>query len=70
MGTTQGMGLDDKLDNTKDRLTGRAKETAGAATDDEELRAEGRGQQTEADIKDAGEQVKDAAGKVGDAFKR
>ena len=34
------------------------------------LRAEGRGQQTEADVKDAGEKVKDAAGKVGDAFKR
>jgi uncharacterized protein YjbJ (UPF0337 family) len=64
------MGLDDKLDNAVDRVGGRAKETAGAATDDEELRAEGRGQQTEADVKDAGEKVKDAAGKVGDAFKR
>jgi uncharacterized protein YjbJ (UPF0337 family) len=42
----------------------------GAATDNEELRDEGRGQQTEADVKDAGEKVKDAADKVGDAFKR
>jgi uncharacterized protein YjbJ (UPF0337 family) len=64
------MGLDDKVDNTKDRITGRGKEAVGAATDDEELRAEGRGQQTEADVKDAGEKVKDAADKVGDAFKR
>jgi uncharacterized protein YjbJ (UPF0337 family) len=70
MGTTGGMGLDDKLDNAKDRVTGRAKEAAGAATDDEEMRAEGRGQQTEADVKDAGEKAKDAAGKIGDAFKR
>ena len=64
------MGLDDKMDNAKDRVTGRAKEAAGAATDDEELRDEGRGQQTEADVKDAGEKAKDAASKVGDAFKR
>jgi uncharacterized protein YjbJ (UPF0337 family) len=64
------MGLDDKMGNAADRVAGRGKEAAGAATDDEELRDEGRGQQTEADVKDAGEQVKDAADKVGDAFKR
>lgn len=64
------MGLDDKLDNAKDRITGRGKEAVGAATDDEDLRAEGKGQQTEADVKDAGEKVKDAADNVKDAFKR
>jgi uncharacterized protein YjbJ (UPF0337 family) len=64
------MGLDDKVDNAKDRLAGRGKEAVGAATDDERLRAEGRGQQTEADVKDAGEKVKDAADDVKDAFKR
>ncbi|MEN3361578.1 MAG: hypothetical protein V7637_5560 [Mycobacteriales bacterium] len=64
------MGTADKIDNAKDRLTGRAKEAAGAATDDERLRDEGRGQQTESDVKDAGEKVKDAADKVGDSFKR
>ena len=64
------MGLDDKLENAKDRATGRAKEAAGAATDDERLRDEGRAQQMESDVKDAGEKVKDAAGKVGDAFDR
>jgi uncharacterized protein YjbJ (UPF0337 family) len=64
------MGLDDKISNAADRVAGRGKEAVGAATDDEELRDEGRGQQTEADVKDAGEKVKDAAGKVGDAFKR
>jgi uncharacterized protein YjbJ (UPF0337 family) len=64
------MGLDDKLSNAADRATGRGKEAVGAATDDEELRNEGRGQQTEADVKDAGEKIKDAADNVGDAFKR
>ena len=64
------MGADDKLENAADRLAGRGKEAVGAATDNEEMRDEGRGQQTEADVKDAGEKVKDAAGKVGDAFKR
>jgi uncharacterized protein YjbJ (UPF0337 family) len=64
------MGLDDKISNAADRATGRGKEAVGAATDDEELRNEGRGQQTEADVKDAGEKVKDAGEKVKDAFKR
>ena len=64
------MGAEDKVGNEADRLAGRGKEAVGAVTDDEELRDEGRGQQTEADVKDAGEKVKDAAGKVGDAFKR
>jgi uncharacterized protein YjbJ (UPF0337 family) len=64
------MGIDDKISNAADRLTGRGKEAVGAATDDEDLRAEGRGQQTEADVKDAGEKVKDAADNVKDAFKR
>jgi uncharacterized protein YjbJ (UPF0337 family) len=64
------MGADDKLENATDRLAGRGKEAVGAATDNEQLRDEGRGQQTEADVKDAGEKVKDAADKVGDAFKR
>ena len=64
------MGLDDKLDNAADRLAGRGKEAVGAATDDESLRAEGKGQQSEADVKDAGEKAKDALGSVKDAFKR
>ena len=64
------MGLDDKLENATDRLTGRGKEAVGAATDDESLRAEGKGQQSEADVKDAGEKAKDALGSVKDAFKR
>jgi uncharacterized protein YjbJ (UPF0337 family) len=64
------VGTSDKFDNAKDRVEGRAKEAFGAATDDEELRDEGRAKQSESDIKDAGEQAKDAAHKVGDAFRR
>jgi uncharacterized protein YjbJ (UPF0337 family) len=54
------MGLTDKLDNAKDDAAGKAKEATGKATDNERLEAEGRADQTEADLKQAGEKVKDA----------
>ena len=54
------MGFDDKLENTKDKLTGEAKEATGKATDNERLEAEGKADQTGADLKQAGEKVKDA----------
>jgi uncharacterized protein YjbJ (UPF0337 family) len=54
------MGLTDKLDNTKDQAAGKAKEATGKVTDNERLEAEGRSDQAEADLKQAGEKVKDA----------
>ena len=54
------MGLEDKISNTTDDLTGKGKEAAGKATDDERLEAEGKGDQAGADLKKAGENVKDA----------
>ncbi|MGX1162656.1 CsbD-like protein [Arthrobacter sp. SLBN-100] len=54
------MGLDDKIDNAAEKMAGKAKETTGAATDDESLRAEGQMDQSKADLKQAGEKVKDA----------
>ena len=54
------MGLDDKLENMKDDLTGKGKEAAGKVTDNERLEAEGRVDQSQADVKQAGEKVKDA----------
>ena len=54
------MGFDDKLDNAKDKVTGEAKEATGKATDNERLEAEGKADQTGADLKQAGEKVKDA----------
>jgi uncharacterized protein YjbJ (UPF0337 family) len=54
------MGTDDKLRNQGEDLKGKAKETIGRATDDEELEARGRADQTKANVKQAGEKVKDA----------
>lgn len=54
------MGLGDKIENTADDLKGKAKEATGKATDDESLEHEGKGDQTVADVKKAGENVKDA----------
>lgn len=54
------MGLDDKIGNKGDEMKGKAKEATGKATDDEQLEAEGKGDQTGANLKQAGEKVKDA----------
>jgi uncharacterized protein YjbJ (UPF0337 family) len=54
------MGLDDKIDNAAEKLGGKAKEATGAATDDESLRTGGKMDQSKADLKQAGEKVKDA----------
>lgn len=54
------MGLDDKIKNTAEKLAGKAKEATGKTTDDERLEAEGKGDQSKASVKQAGENVKDA----------
>jgi len=54
------MGADDKLQNMADEKVGEAKEAMGKATDDESLESEGKLDQTKADLKQAGEKVKDA----------
>ena len=54
------MGLDDKIENQADKVKGKAKEAAGTAHGDEELRAEGKADQTKGDVKQAGEKIKDA----------
>ncbi|GGV41535.1 CsbD family protein [Kitasatospora herbaricolor] len=54
------MSTDDKIGNTGDKLKGKAKETAGKAVGNERLEAEGRADQAKADLKQAGEHVKDA----------
>ncbi|MBT2548034.1 CsbD family protein [Arthrobacter sp. ISL-65] len=53
------MGLDDKIKNAADKVSGKGKETAGEATGDESLRAEGKGDQAKSDLKQAGEKIKD-----------
>lgn len=52
-------GLDDLKHKAQDAV-GAAKEKLGAATGNEDLEAEGRKEQASADLKDAGQKVKDA----------
>lgn len=54
------MGMDDKLDNMKDKAAGKTKEAAGDAMNDRGLEAEGKADQSKADLKQAGEKIKDA----------
>jgi uncharacterized protein YjbJ (UPF0337 family) len=54
------MGMDDKARNTAQDLGGKVKEGVGKATDNERLEAEGNADQLGANMKQAGEDVKDA----------
>jgi uncharacterized protein YjbJ (UPF0337 family) len=54
------MGMDDKLKNSAEGDLGKAKEKLGKASGDEEMQSEGKTDQTKADLKQAGEKVKDA----------
>ena len=49
----------DKLKNKAEELTGQGKEAAGDATGNQELKAEGQGDQAAGNLKQAGEKVKD-----------
>lgn len=52
--------MDDKMEHKAEELGGKVKETLGKATDDEQLEAEGQGEQTKANLKQAADKVKDA----------
>ena len=54
------MSAKDKIKNAVQDLTGKAKEAAGKVTGNEKLQAEGKAEQTKADAKKAGENIKDA----------
>lgn len=54
------MSTGDKIDNAAEGAKGSIKESVGKATDDEQLEAEGKGDQAVADVKKAGENIKDA----------
>jgi uncharacterized protein YjbJ (UPF0337 family) len=54
------MGTGDKVENTVNEHKGKAKEALGDATDNERLEAEGKDDQTKANMKQAGEKAKDA----------
>ena len=54
------MGADDKTANKVEEIRGDAKERIGQATGDDELRRQGERDQSKANLKQAGEKVKDA----------
>jgi uncharacterized protein YjbJ (UPF0337 family) len=53
------MSFADKAKDKAEELIGKIKEGAGEATDDEGLKAEGKADQVKANIKQAGEKIKD-----------
>jgi len=54
------MGVVDKAKNAAQDAKGKAKEAAGKSTDNDRLETEGKADQSKADVKNAGEKVKDA----------
>ena len=53
------MSAGDKIGNAAEDAKGKIKEGAGKATGNDKLEAEGKADQVEADLKKAGENVKD-----------
>ncbi|MGY1822705.1 CsbD family protein [Geodermatophilus sp. SYSU D00079] len=49
----------DKMKNKAEELSGRGKEAVGDATNDPDLKAEGKADQASGNLKQAGEKVKD-----------
>lgn len=54
------MGLGDKIKNAAEEAKGKVKEVVGDATDNKSMEAEGHKDQAAANVKQAGEDVKDA----------
>jgi len=54
------MSAGDKIQNAAQDIAGKAKEAVGKVTGDDQKVAEGKGDQAGADVKKAGENVKDA----------
>lgn len=53
------MSFGDKAKNATEKMAGQMKEGAGKVSDDEKLEQEGRADQAKADLKQAGEKLKD-----------
>lgn len=64
------MSLGDKINNKADELGGKAKETAGNVTGDQDLADEGRADQAGAALKGAAENVKNAVSDAAEKIRR
>lgn len=64
------MSASDKIKNSTKEFLGKAKEFAGDATDNRKLETEGREDQQEAKLQQAGEHVKDGLKDAGETFKK
>jgi uncharacterized protein YjbJ (UPF0337 family) len=62
------MGTKDRASNRAQDVKGRAKEAAGSITGNDDLKNKGKTDQAKAELKNTGEDLKDAAGKVKDAI--
>ena len=58
------MGIQDKFENKAEELKGRAKESAGSAIGDDDLKNEGQADQASSGVKKGIEKVKDKANEV------
>jgi uncharacterized protein YjbJ (UPF0337 family) len=58
--------VSDKVEHKAEELKGRAKEALGDATGNEQWQAEGKAEQGKANLKQAGDKVKDAAKRIVD----
>ncbi|MDX2969720.1 CsbD family protein [Kribbella solani] len=54
------MNAGKKMKHAAEAAKGKAKEATGDATDNRDLQAKGQGEKSKADLKQAGEKVKDA----------
>ena len=64
------MSSTDRTSNRAQDLKGRAEEAVGAVSDDDHLKREGRADQAEAAVKNAGESVKEAGRSLKHAAER
>ena len=62
------MGTKDRASNAAQDTKGRVKEAAGNITGNDDLKNKGKVDQAKAELKNAGEDLKDAAGKVKDTL--